>query len=41
MHAMEKHFGDMQRHLLTHTPENWAATTMEIANILAQKTAQL
>jgi hypothetical protein len=30
----------MQRHLLTHTPEHWAATTMEIANILAQKTTR-
>jgi hypothetical protein len=37
---MEKHFGDAQHHLRTHTLENWAATTMELANLMAQKTDQ-
>ncbi len=39
-HAMEKHFGDAQHHLRAHTLENWATTTMELANLMAQKTDQ-
>ena len=38
LHAMEKHSEEVQRQLHRCTPERWAATTMDIANMLTQLT---
>jgi hypothetical protein len=38
LHAVEKHSEEVQRQLHRCTPERWAATTMEIANMLTQLT---
>jgi glutamate synthase domain-containing protein 3 len=39
-HVLERHYETAQRHLRAATLETWEATTMELANLMAQKVNQ-
>jgi hypothetical protein len=39
-HVLAKHYETAQRHLRAATLETWEATTLELANLMAQKINQ-